>query len=117
MKTKKDNQYYSKIARDFIYRWRDTHGPFLNGVYYGDLDNMEALADLFGWSSDRDAAYIEKNGMGGLHRARFQFVLNKLDSESKQSDSLFKKMYINYPGIINRPTRCFVLKELEVRND
>ena len=39
--------------------------------------------------------------------------MNKLDYESKQPDSLFKKMYINYPGIINRPTRCFILKELQ----
>lgn len=42
--------------------------------------------------------------------------MNKLDYESKQPDSLFKKMYINYPGIINRPTRCFILKELEDKN-
>lgn len=51
--------------------------------------------------------------VGGLHHKRFQFVMNKLDYESKQPDSLFKKMYINYPGIINKPTRCFILKELQ----
>lgn len=33
-------------------------------------------------------------------------VLNNL-----QRDERFKMSYINYPGIINRPTRCFELKE------
>lgn len=110
---KKDSQYYSKIARDFIYKWREENGPYLRGIYYGDLDNMENLADLFGWDKSKDEAHYKKYGLGGLHHKRFQFVMNKLDYESKQPDSLFKKMYINYPGIINKPTRCFILKELQ----
>lgn len=107
----RDTQHYSKIARDYIYKLREKEGPYYDGVYLGDLSMMEALCDLFGWDKSKDLHIVEKYSIGELHRARFQFVLNKLDRESKRPDAIFKKMYINYPGIINRPTRCFVLKE------
>lgn len=107
----KDSQHYSKIARAYIYELRKKKGPYYEGVYVGDLDMMENLADLFGWNASKDKDIVAKHGIGNLHRARFQFVLNKLDRESKRPNAIFKKMYINYPGIINRPTRCFVLKE------
>lgn len=45
------------------------------------------------------------------HHARFKYVMDRLDRESKEKDAIFEKCYINYPGIINRPTRCFILKE------
>ena len=107
----KDSQHYSKIARDYIYRLREKEGPYYDGVYLGDLNMMENLSDLFGWDRSKDKDIVDRYNIGGLHRARFQFVLNKLDRESKKPDAIFKKMYISYAGIINRPTRCFVLKE------
>lgn len=108
---KKDNQHYSRIAIEYLDKRRQDGDYWLDGVYYGDLDIMEDLADLFGWDKSKDSIYIEKYGIGGLHKKRFQFVLNKLDYESSKPDALMRKMYINYPGIINKPTRCFIIKE------
>ena len=39
--------------------------------------------------------------------------MSRLDRESKKPDAIFIKKYICYNGIINRPTRCFVVKEKE----
>ena len=52
---------------------------------------------------------MKKTGSIG-HHFRFKFVMDRLDRESKQKDSIFEKGYIHYNGIINRPTRCFILK-------
>ena len=116
---KLEPQHYSKIARDYIYELRESgEDPYVTMVTYGNLNMMENLATLFGWDDARNRRFIEKYKVGTecgpweLHRARFQFVLEKLDRESKQENALFKKYYLNYPGIINRPTRCFELKEL-----
>ena len=108
---KKDSQQYSRLAIEYIKRRKQNGDYWLDGVYYGDLDVMEDLADLFGWEECKSKDYIERYGIGGLHRKRFQFVLDKLDYESSKPDALMHKMYINYPGIINKPTRCFIIKE------
>lgn len=104
---KKDSQYYSKIALRYILEKavkEDT--ARLDMVTYGNLNMMEDLFDLFG--GDRN--YINKHpdwSWGHWHRYRFQFVLNKLDTESRKPGAIFRKGYICYNGIINRPTRCF----------
>lgn len=108
---KKDSQLYSKIAIEYLEQRKQNGDYYVGGVYYGDLDVMEDLADLFGWDDSKTNEYIEKYGIGGMHGKRFKFVLDKLDYESKQPNALMQKMYINYPGIINRPTRCFIIKE------
>lgn len=70
---------------------------------------MEDLFDLF----DGDRKELKTNGKIAYigHNYRFQFVLNKLDKESKQPNALFEKQYLNYPGIINKPTRAFKIKK------
>lgn len=104
----KDTQYYSKIASQYC---KDNN---MTLITRGDLNTMEDLLELFG--GDRDvlkekATYNGEFYMGDYLTRKAQFVLNKLDRESKRPDAIFKKGYICYNGIINRPTRCFELKE------
>ena len=106
-----ETQHYSKIARKWILDKRASEGPYWHGVYYGDPAQMEELCQLFGWTKEMDEKY-GRIGMGYKHKKRYQFVLNKLDYESKKPDALFIKKFITYSGIINTPTRCFILKEL-----
>lgn len=104
----KDSQHYSKIALEYIKQNVEAGQIHYDMVTYGKLNMMEDLFDLFG--GDRE--YIDKHpdwSWGHWHRYRFQFVMNKLDAESKKSDAIFKKGYICYNGIINRLTRCFEL--------
>ena len=105
----KDSQYYSKIARQYCIE----HNT--NLVTRGNLNMMEDLLDLFDPKArDRllDTSYYKGNVCYGTYTTKkAQFVLNKLDRESKKPDAIFKKGYICYNGIINRPTRCFELKE------
>lgn len=105
----KDSQYYSKIALKYC-----KENEF-DMVTRGNLDMMEDLLDLFD-STARDkireqCMYKGDVLMGAYQTKKAQFVLNKLDRESRKPDAIFKKGYICYNGIINRPTRCFTIKE------
>lgn len=105
----KDSQYYSKIALKYC----KEHD--LDMVTRGNLTQMEDLLDLFDPTArDRLQEQSRWKGdicMGTYITKKAQFVLNKLDRESKKPDAIFKKGYICYNGIINRPTRCFEIKE------
>ena len=101
---KKESQYYSKITLQYLQEHPE-HGDM---VTYGDLSLMEDLFDLLG--GDRRELKISGKIAYIGHNYRFQFVLNKLDKESKQPDAIFEKWYLNYPGIINKPTRAFKIK-------
>lgn len=106
----KDSQYYSKIALQYC-REHET-----NMVTRGNLDMMEDLLDLFD-SKARErlleqSMYKGEPCYGTYTTKKAQFVLNKLDRESKRPNAIFRKGYICYNGIINRPTRCFEIKEL-----
>lgn len=68
---------------------------------------MEDLFKLFG--GDREDIIKKTNNIG--HYFRFKFVMDRLDRESKKKDAIFEKGFIRYDGIINRPTRCFTLKQ------
>lgn len=109
----KDSQHYSKIAKKYLEDLSRKDNIKYNMVCYGNLTDMEELFDLFG--GDRNYKYQERINKGWMPgnfvHWRFTFVMNKLDRESKKSGALFKKGYICYNGIINRPTRCFTLKE------
>lgn len=107
----KDSQKYSKIAKQYLEERSKKHNLDYKIVAYGNLQDMENLFDLFG--GNRENGKILGEGL----RYRFQYVMNKLDKESKEQDALFKKGYICYNGIINRPTRCFTLKDKENRNE
>ena len=108
-KEMKDDQYYSKIALKYCKK----HNTRM--ITRGNLDIMEDLLDLF----DPKARYrLEEQSRykGDVLMAKYitkkaQFVLNKLDRESKRPNAIFRKGYICYNGIINRPTRCFEIKE------
>lgn len=105
----KDSQYYSKIALQYC-REHET-----NMVTRGDLNMMEDLLELFGGDRNvlkKKATYNGVFYMGDYITRKAQFVLNKLDRESKRPNAIFRKGYICYNGIINRPTRCFEIKEL-----
>ena len=102
------SQKYSLIARTYLENL-DIEEPNIRHtmVTWGNLQMMEDLFTLFG--GDRNEI-IERTGCIG-HHYRFKFVMDKLDRESKQEGALFKKGYLCYNGIINRPTRCFKLIE------
>ena len=105
----KDNQHYSKIAKQYCIE----HGTTM--VTRGNLDMMEDLLDLFDPTA-RDRLYHQSLYKGELCYGTYttkkvQFVLNRLDRESRKPDAIFRKFYICYNGIINRPTRGFELKE------
>ena len=105
----RDSQYYSKIALQYC----KEHN--IGMVTRGNLDQMEDLLDLF----DPEARYrLEEQSrykgdvlMSKYITKKAQFVLNKLDRESKRPNAIFRKGYICYNGIINRPTRCFEIKD------
>ena len=113
----RDSQYWSKIAKahlDEINKKEvELHGDratIQTMITQGDLKLMEELLDLF---CDRQA--ITKKfadlgyGPGYYHKYGFQLVMDRLDRESQKSDAIFRKCYICYNGIINRPTRCFTV--------
>lgn len=115
----KDTQKWSKVAKAHLdeinKREIEKYGDkavIQTMITQGDLELMEELVDLF---MDRHA--IGKKfadlgyGPGYYHRYCFKIVIDRLDRESRQPDAIFRKGYICYNGIINRPTRCFVLKE------
>lgn len=98
---------YSLIAKAYLEEL-DRKDPSVEHkmITWGDCQMMEELFDLFG--GNREDIINRTNNMG--HHFRYKFVMDKLDRESKKQDSIFEKGYIHYSGIINRPTRCFVLK-------
>lgn len=99
---------YSRIAREVLYKYREEHG-YQNQkiISWGDPQLMEDLFEAFG--GDR-IKVREQSGCIG-HYPRFKFVMDKLDYEARATNAIFRKGYIKYSGIINRPTRCFELKE------
>lgn len=101
-------QKYSIIARKYL-QDKDKKEPKISHhiIAWGNAQDMEDLFILFG--GDRNELRERTKCVG--HHYRFKFVMDKLDRESKEEDAIFEKRYINYTGIINRPTRCFVLKE------
>lgn len=106
---KKDSQFYSKIAFKYLQELSRKDGVKYNMVCYGNLIDMEELFDLFG--GDRNKL-DKQNIIGGQGvRYRFKYVMDKLERESKKPDAIFKKSYICYNGIINRPTRCFYFEK------
>lgn len=100
----KDNQKYSKIAKQYLEEISQKDNINYAMVCYGNLGDMEELFDRFGGNRDNGRIL----GEGQIYR--FQYVMNKLDKESKEFNAIFKKGYICYNGIINRPTRCFKLE-------
>ena len=98
---------YSQIAKEYLAEL-DQKEPHVQHrmVTWGNCQQMEDLFERFG--GDRDALR-ERTGCIG-HHARYKFVMDRLDRESKLPDAIFTKGYIRYTGIINRPTRCFTLK-------
>lgn len=103
----KDEQYYSKIALQYCLENE------IDIITRGDLILMEALLDLFGGDRKKIKEQSTYNGefyMGDYITKKAQFVLNKLDRESKKPNAIFMKYYICYNGIINRPTRAFKIK-------
>lgn len=107
--TKKDSQYYSKIALKYMEEQIARGEVHNNYVTYGNLNMMEDLFRLFGGDPKKE---LEKSTCPHNYiQRKFGYVMNKLDKESKKPDAIFEKRYIHYKGIINRPTRCFCLKE------
>lgn len=105
---RKSNQKFSKIARKVLFEYRKKYGyPNQRIISWGDPQLMEDLFEAFG--GDR-IKVREQSGCIGCS-PRFKFVMDKLDYESKASNAMFAKGFISYSGIINRPTRCFELKE------
>lgn len=99
---------YSLIAKAYLEQL-DKNDPSIQHrmITYGNIQMMEDLFKLFGGNRED---IINKTGSIG-HHFRFKFVMDKLDRESKKQNAIFKKGYIHYAGIINRPTRCFTLKQ------
>ncbi len=104
-------QKYSLIAKRYLEKL-DKEEPYFKHITItlGDFNMMETLVDDFGFDRNAD---ILKNGFGGTHARGFKYVLDKLDRESKLPNAIFRKGYICYNGIINRPTRCFTLYQGE----
>ena len=105
----RDSQYYSKIALKYIQEKIAQGELHYNMVTYGNLDMMEDLFDLFG--GDREEISRKATCPHNNIQRKFGYVMNRLDRESKKPDAIFRKGYICYNGIINRPTRCFIVKE------
>lgn len=99
---------YSLIAKAYLEEL-DKKEPSIQHkiITWGNLEMMEDLFKLFG--GDREDIMKKTNNIG--HHFRFKFVMDRLDRESKKKDAIFEKGFIRYDGIINRPTRCFTLKE------
>lgn len=106
---KKDSQYYSKIALKYMEEQIAKGEVHNNYVTYGNLNMMENLFRLFGGDPKKE---LEKSTCPHNYiQRKFGYVMNRLDKESKKPDAIFEKVYIQYKGIINRPTRAFRLKE------
>lgn len=105
---------YSLIAKAYLEEL-DRKEPFTKHtiIAWGNCQMMEDLFKRFG--GDRQKLY-ERTGCIG-HHYRYKFVMDKLDYESKKPGAIFEKGYICYNGIINRPTRCFKLKESAVLSE
>lgn len=99
---------YSLIAKAYLEEL-DKKDPSIQHkiITWGNLEMMEDLFKLFG--GDRKVIINKTNNIG--HHFRFKFVMDRLDRESKKKNAIFQKGFISYNGIINRPTRCFTLKE------
>lgn len=99
---------YSIIAKEYLQKL-DKEEPEVKHriISWGNLQMMEELFILFGGNRNK---LRERTGCIG-HHERFKYVMDRLDRESKKKNALFVKGYICYRGIINRPTRCFTLKE------
>lgn len=106
--SKKNSQKYSLIAKEYL-ESLDKKEPFVKHrtIAWGNMEDMEQLFILFG--GDRTKVREQTKCIG--HYPRFKFVMDKLDRESKDKNAIFGKSYIQYTGIINRPTRCFFLKD------
>lgn len=108
MEKRGDKLKYSLIAKEYLEEL-DKKEPEIKHriISWGNIQMMEDLFELFG--GDRNKLR-ERTGCIG-HHDRFKFVMDRLDRESKKEDAIFEKEFIHYSGIINRPTRCFTLKE------
>ncbi len=85
---------YGDVAIEFMKKDKN-----LDLITRGDLDLMH---DIYERAVELGAKPLkEEQSQCFYAHAR---VLNGLDRDER-----FKKTYINYPGIINRPTRCFSL--------
>ena len=100
---------YSLIAKKYLEEL-DEREPNLKHkiITWGNAQDMEELFDRFG--GDREKLR-DKTGCIG-HHYRYKYVMDRLDRESRRPDAIFEKRYIHYKGIINRPTRCFKIKEV-----
>lgn len=87
---------YGDIAIEFMKK-----DKMLNLITRGDLDLMH---NMYNRAVELGVKPL-KEGQIEAHWAHVR-VLNGLDRDER-----FNKSYINYPGIINRPTRCFALKD------
>lgn len=107
----KDSQYYSKIALKYMQDKIAQGEVHNNYITYGNLNMMEDLFTLFG--GDREKELGKSTCPHNYIQRKFGYVLSRLDRESKKPDAIFEKRYICYKGIINRPTRCFKIKEIK----
>lgn len=99
---------YSLIAKAYLEELDIKESSIQHKIITGgNLEMMEDLFKLFG--GDREDIVNKTNNIG--HHFRFKFVMDRLDRESKKKDAILKNGFIRYNGIINRPTRCFTLKE------
>ena len=104
---KKDSQFYSKIAKEYLEELSKENGIKFSMICWGNLDDMEELFDRFG--GNRDETLKKAASFNDYINKKFSFVMNKLDYESKKPDAIFKKGFIHYNGILKHPTRCFTL--------
>ena len=106
---KKDSQHYSKIALKYMQEQNAKYKIDNSYITYGNLNMMEDLFTLFGGNREKEEK--KSTCFYNYIQRKFSYVMNRLDRESKKPDAIFEKEYICYNGIINRPTRCFRLKE------
>lgn len=75
------------------------------GLRYADIGHYGELHKIFDWAVKHGA----KPDVYNQHPINvFQRVLNALDRDER-----FKKEQITYPGIYDKPCRCFSLKDSE----
>lgn len=99
---------YSLLAKQYLEELdKKEPGIYHKTIAWGNAQMMEDLFILFG--GDRKKVRESTECIG--HYPRFKFVMDKLDYESKKENAIFEKTYIHYKGCINRPTRCFTLKQ------
>lgn len=99
---RKSTQYYSLIAAKYL------SNKHIDSIMYGDIATLNALFDLFGKHKNFADTVETRN-------YKAQYVLNKLDIESRRPDAIFIKTFVkshlSHKGIIERQARCFVLKQ------